>query len=932
MDKSTSSTGASSEASTAPTNKKPQKQIQQHSQSRAPESSVSSSATTAQSSASNSVSASPLPSREASPIRVSMRSASTKSIIAGGSRSRKNSQDSSPARTPRSSVPVPSSSHPSRSLASTTTPVLLPAQQSQTAQDPALKAPTPQQVALGPDQSKDGCHRWPVSPRLRSPPPNVNKPTAAPSISVQRATPTSQPPESLQAAYESEPDEPSKQSGMRTPARGGPTPLETVQEISLPNSPGPTADEALEKVREKLSTEADGSTGVDPKVLKARANLVAGTESGSESGSTRGDRTRKMSTGPSPPLLSRQSSSLSTKQHKAGKQEPLSQTMTVETEVVEVPTQSTISGNQGGNGTLKTIKAKPSTETIRPKKEKKKPARKPAPVNPSIGEHPRVPSISLSAAGHHNPRSVSGHGEYKLSSISIPQGQGPMFGDPTSPRKPLFPASFYGKERPSDHQPASVKPLLTKPRAASSKSDNFEAKIASAVDEANTSDSEETFVYDSNPPDGPDRRRFHSRTPSATSLVSQPDRSNLRSIYSVLEGTGTAVAAKRQNKFLNSNTYNSNGGDSVGADDDSKSTGGRSAGSAARGSARALPHFGRWGRHPNNHHTSVLDHESPFHLAPRTKSVNHPVRELSGPPSPRNNNGTSRFSHSKRSNMQMASSYDLDETAGADDERTPLVGSVRLARTNRNRRNQQSMRHMEANTYGNGPSLVSRFAACLVMALMLVLVVTGAIGFMFATSQPMTDIELVAISNVLASEPELMFDLTLKAHNPNIVVVTVDQADLEVFAKSIRAGSDSDWVRYPNGPPKDYFEVPGLPGVHVSDDPPDDPPDRGSAPNMRLGSIMDFDSPLSFEGSFFHNGVSKSTGEMRLPLPGNGTAGGSARWERIINDEFVLIVKGVVKYSLPLSTHVRSASVSGRVTVESNSANDPVRPPNSTYT
>jgi hypothetical protein len=282
----------------------------------------------------------------------------------------------------------------------------------------------------------------------------------------------------------------------------------------------------------------------------------------------------------------------------------------------------------------------------------------------------------------------------------------------------------------------------------------------------------------------------------------------------------------------------------------------------------------------------------------------------------------------------MSSSYDMDDTTGADDERTPLIAStVRSTRSVRGRRNPATMRSLESQAFRQKPSYLSRFAACLVVTMMLLLVITGAIGFMFATSQPLTDIELVAVRNVLASEPELMFDLTVKAHNPNIVVVTIDQANLEIFAKSEHAGTDSDWWKMPNGP-----KTPGHgdvdegkdSDVHVQDDPPDDPPDDDSAPNMRLGTITEFDSPLSFEGSFFNKGVSSSTGEVRLHLPGNHSAGGSERWSRIIQDEFDLIVKGVVRYSLPLSQRVRSAPISGRTSVKPNSANDPIFHPNST--
>jgi hypothetical protein len=209
--------------------------------------------------------------------------------------------------------------------------------------------------------------------------------------------------------------------------------------------------------------------------------------------------------------------------------------------------------------------------------------------------------------------------------------------------------------------------------------------------------------------------------------------------------------------------------------------------------------------------------------------------------------------------------------------------------------------------------------------MMFLLVITGAIGFMFATSQPMTSIEIVSINNVVTSEQVLIFDVTVKAHNPNIVVVTIDHANLEIFAKSEFAGKASDWW-------DDDFDTPEI---HLLDDPINDPPkdpedDDDQKPNVLLGRITEFDSPLTFEGSLFHQGTSSSTGEMQLANPGNDTSGGSRRWERIYQNEFDLIVKGVVKYSLPLSTRIRSATVSGRTTVKPNSANDPSLRPNTT--
>lgn len=244
-----------------------------------------------------------------------------------------------------------------------------------------------------------------------------------------------------------------------------------------------------------------------------------------------------------------------------------------------------------------------------------------------------------------------------------------------------------------------------------------------------------------------------------------------------------------------------------------------------------------------------------------------------------------------------------------------------------------SLRSIEAQTYHRSPpSVLNRFASCLVLTVMLLLVVSGAIGFMFATSQPLTHIELVSMDHVVASQQELMLDLTIKAHNPNVVVVVVDSADIEVFAKSPHAMTDSEWWRHTHpgeiGPPPPHRIGEG--GIETLDALPTEPPPDDSAPNMRLGTIAGFDSALSFEGSFFHKGISYSTGEVRLQDPGNGTYGGPERWERIMEDEFQLILKGVLKYTLPLSQRVRTATVSGKTTVKPNAANDPALKPNST--
>ncbi|KAK2065232.1 phospholipid metabolism enzyme regulator [Colletotrichum caudatum] len=808
------------------------------------------------SSATTSLTPSPYNSRDTSPSRQPPRpTIAPKSSSTPGLRSRKSSQqDLTAVRTPRSSSSIPGPPASSRVLSAATTPTLLP-----NSQESFLKSINPQKVPLNIEvvQTRDSP-RWPVSPRLRSPPPQLNKPQNPPAprrseqdpprINLTRASPSPQP-DPLPSMSESETDDSQLPSGVRTPVTANGSALETVQEVSLPNSPG-QMDSTLEKVSERLAQEAAASADN----LHADANRTIRLSRGSLQAAETGDngtlKVRSQSSAPAP-NVTRQPSILSNKQGK-GKAAGEGSSLIVETETVSSIPQVALapaSKLEAGGGTLK---AKPSTETIRPKKEKKRTSRKQPTVNSSN---------------------------------------------------------------------------------ASSKADIFEAKVASAVDEANTSDSEETFVYDSNPPDVGDRRRFHSRTPSATSMVSQADRPGgmgMRSIHEAMQGGAAAAGLKKSMKFVN--TFSGNGPESLGTDEDGKGSG-RSVGpGSGRGTTRHHHHnhFGRWGRQPGNSHPSLFDNESLFPNAARSKLSGNTSRHSSGPPSPRVASSSRGGPHAlgKRSSIQMARYDAADDTTttGADDERTPLISSsVRSAR--RSRRQPTNLRNLESQAYRQQPSYLNRFAACLVVTMMLLLVITGAIGFMFATSQPLTDIQLVSIKNVLTSDPELMFDMTVKAHNPNIVVVSIDQANLEIFAKSPRAGTDSDWWRRPHGGNEGDLQGPEM---HIRDDPPDDPPDDDTAPNMRLGTITEFDSPLSFEGSFFNKGVSASTGTMRLHLPGNHSAGGSERWGRIIQDEFDLIVKGVVRYSLPLSQRVRSAPISGRTTVKPNSANDPSLRPNTT--
>ncbi|ESZ91554.1 hypothetical protein SBOR_8055 [Sclerotinia borealis F-4128] len=849
---------------------------------------------------------SPIGSRESSPVRPQLRNTSA-ARSGTPSRSRTNSQDISPSRSASSHHP-PSAAAIQRVLSAQKTPTL-----NHLASEPSIRAPIPQKPLVT-SEVRDGP-RWPVSPRIRSPPPRQSSLLSPrktdqdlPAINVQRTSPAAEPRAEGKLAADSETEENLLTPGMRTPARGvsgGSSTLETVQEISQPNTPSFELDGAIDRTSHGIPTvptEQDLMDGASVETLKSRPTLVT-NESGSESGG-KGDS--KMKT--TPPTTSRPGPLKTLSGPAAGRGKPSGEgsakNMTVETETVSSIPQITLATGAGGLGASGSLRAKQSTETIRPRKEKKKTRKAPS-VTSGTGEQ----TISRSRLHHHlSTRSISSAYSARSPDIACGQGPSPRKGsiDSTSPERTV---SEMSSRRPSLNL-YSAAVLLTRQRPASSKADIFEAKVASAVDEANSSDSEETFVYESNPPEQERPRRFHSRTPSATSMASQVDARN--GLRSMMDSGGHSVAMKKSMKFANSYT---SAGPEMTTEDDGKGT---ARSNLARGTAHH--HFSRWGRTGGNGHASLFDNESPFPSAAKSKFSANPSRQGSRPTSPRVVN-TARMSLAGNGNGKktspISSGYDLDDAA--DDERTPLIPStIRSARSSRLRRGgAPSSRHTEHQRQNR--SFFARFAGCMFLSLLVLLVVSGAVGFMFATTQPLANVKVLALKNILASEQDVIIDLQVIAQNPNLVAVTIDSMDMVIFAKSKYAGTDSEWWAQPSG----RFSW-RRGSKQRRDDPIDDPPmddDPNTNPNLEIGHIYDFESPLIFEGSPFQRLSSVSLGEMRILKPGNQTEPrGSERWGRVLQHEFDLIVRGTLKYTLPLSSKARSVGVEGRATVKPNAA------------
>ncbi|CAD6579976.1 MAG: hypothetical protein ASARMPREDX12_009424 [Alectoria sarmentosa] len=824
--------------------------------------------TTPQLSANSSATTSPKPSREGSPVRPPLKpGASTGSRVIN--RSRKNSQDLSPIRAPSANIPtVPSAAAIQRALSATGIPHLPPS----TAADFALDTPRPQRTNKGPA----GGSQHPGSNvlRVKSPPPSASSGTnssflTARKIDQSQSTPTTptivveRPTRSSTFGSESdiaEDDHPMK-SGMRTPVRGisgnGPA-LETVQESSLPATPAigsrtshtskGGSNDHPERIEENPMEEAFGmeansrpESGNDSAGSKrAGANVIDGNKD------TRKSATAAKSSKPPVVQSKRSFTQLPFTKSKTAPSDGSVKNMTVETETVSSIPQLALGGGAGERHPLGrtetggSLRLKPSNETIRPKKEKKRVVRK-------------APSMTSGTA--------------------------------------------------------------------SSKADIFEAKVANAVDEADSSDSEETFVYESNPPEPHSARahRFHSRTPSATSTVSHHDHYGAKGRQ---EGHHSVVG-KKSMKF--SNNYSSVGYSNEGGDGTVR--GPSQTGRPASANTTHHHHIGRYGR---GGHASLFDSDSPF-----PDAIKSP-RSATGNVSPRSSRNPQAVHVTKSPRkIEELMSYDL-EGEGADDERTPLIGTVRSGR-NRRRPVPGSVRHLYSEDRDH--RCCGRVTAFTSLGSVLAILIAVIVVILIMCSKPLVDVHVKDIRNVLASEQEIMLDLHVHAINPNLLAIQVSDLDVNIFAKSKHVGTSSLWrAAHPQTqtPTRKTRSQSQSNEAASQQDPPlldpsdlishfDDGVDEGTDPiddpatdsqTMLLGQIFEFDSPLIFDASPIRQHSFGSVGEVRLAKPGNRTEeGGSERWEHVLQYDFELVVRGVIKYSLPISSRLRKANIAGSIVV-----------------
>ena len=418
--------------------------------------------------------------------------------------------------------------------------------------------------------------------------------------------------------------------------------------------------------------------------------------------------------------------------------------------------------------------------------------------------------------------------------------------------------------------------------AAVSKAEIFAAKIASAVDEVDSSDSDETFVYESNPtnqagsssqtsaPGGSSgstssnnahRPRLQKRNPSTSSIplsgsaqndgtrksiTKQQDMSGMASDSSV-GATVTATAPETRELLGVPNSSRDGTGSryssqylrhTISRPTSPKRVSGGGSGYvspkvASVRSNTAGPHFLR-------NSNSRLFYDQGHHYR---HTHNHGM----------GHNGTNRGNSIKKHLQRWRGGYDEEEGFEDDDgefndddddyveytETTPLRQAGHSIR--RTKKNSGLVVYSPHNYQRRSDSQLYFCRRVLWVSLGIICMLGAGfiMGFLLATSKPLHEVKLTNIFNVIMSEEVLEFDVVIEAINPGVLAISAYDVDLDIFAKS-------PYVR-------------------------DNPKKQGYEDNLQimlLGNIRHFKAPLVFEGGFLNRVVQKSVGDVRLTNPG----------------------------------------------------------------
>ncbi|KAG7832973.1 hypothetical protein KL942_004238 [Ogataea angusta] len=179
---------------------------------------------------------------------------------------------------------------------------------------------------------------------------------------------------------------------------------------------------------------------------------------------------------------------------------------------------------------------------------------------------------------------------------------------------------------------------------------------------------------------------------------------------------------------------------------------------------------------------------------------------------------------------------------------------------------------------------------CYTIGLILVLLSVGFMsGFILATTKELQHTQIDAISDVLISQEELVFSMEVESFNPGFLSITIQDANIDVFARSQYVDAEEADRKKKTRP--------------VS--------------TILLGTVTSLDVPLHFQGGFFNRQLDWSMTEIKIKNPCSFDDSGeikilepSEKWLNISKNPFDLIIRGVLSYQLPISTSNQTVSVS----------------------
>lgn len=258
-----------------------------------------------------------------------------------------------------------------------------------------------------------------------------------------------------------------------------------------------------------------------------------------------------------------------------------------------------------------------------------------------------------------------------------------------------------------------------------------------------------------------------------------------------------------------------------------------------------------------------------------------------------------------------------------------------------------------------------RLAFWLFMGLVLVLGTGFLMGFLLATNKPMHGLNVSRVFDVLVSDDELLFDVVIEAVNPGYLSIEVSDLDLDVFARSsylldeVASSSDAATVATADSNKPGFQITPSMmflgnikhfdapltfrggmfskkaqkavgqlklvhPGRNTTSS--SNGESDGANGETRglagieltqwLGSIVPI---LSKEHDETVTGNSINSKQHEKPGALNeyasvakdeGVDRGQEKWTRINVHPFDMIIRGVLKYQLPLGSTVKTASIS----------------------